>query len=1427
MKIIRLFRRSLLICSLLFMGSFSFSQVTEKWVKRQTGDYNAFDEANDLVIDHKGNVYVTGASEGKGSGTDYVTIKYDDDGDIKWVKKFNGPGNSNDQANTIAVDHKGNVYVTGWSTGNGTGSDFTTIKYDDDGDTKWVKSYNGPGNSNDEAVALAIDDDGNVYVTGAGTGEGTGFDYVTIKYDKNGNTKWVRRYNGPGNDFDRPAALAVDDNGNVYITGGSTGIGTGLDYTTIKYDDDGHLKWVKQYNGPLNSLDRANALALDGKGNVYVTGFISTLSDEEGNLSDIVTIKYNTSGRQQWATVSDGRARDEANALVLDAAGNVYITGLSRTVELDPDHDFVTIKYNTAGVQQWLQLFISPGYEQAGGANDLVLDEAGNVYVTGGLSVKNELDYATLKYNNNGVLQWAVTHDGIANYRDNANAIGIDHNGNIYITGQSEYDYYTIKYNLNGVQKKALRYDGPGDRLPGGIDMANALAVDREGHVHVTGGITRNNVDVDFTTYKYDNDGDREWKKTFNGPGNDADEAKAIVLDSKGNVYITGRSEGSGTGDDFVTIKYDRDGNKKWSERYNGGGNSMDQPTGITVDEEGNVFVTGASRDSNSYYGDYVTIRYDKDGNKKWVRRYNGPDNSIEVPYAIAVDRQSNVYVTGTGIDDYVTLKYDVNGNELWVATYNGPGNSFDGAVALVLDASGNVYVTGSSYGTGTSTDYATIKYNAAGVRLWVARYNGQSSSFDNATDIGLDASGNVYVTGSSLADYATIKYNSNGAQQWVVRYNGGYDEAGAMAVDSAGNVYVTGSSILNYSTGQDYATVKYNATGERQWVARYNGPGQNNDIPTGIALDNKGNVFVTGRSIGNGTSMDYATIKYEQTPPVTTNSSSYAELNNLIVVYRHTNGGDIPDNYATLLNAAIDETNLFYWRHSHMRLNIKWTVYVINDNLPRVRENGYVYPHEVDADLRSRGFTTGSYDAVVAVVSGGGAYAWGVNRVLGKGGYCQVPWYEDKLLFPWFIVHEFHHVVDAMFHDSGHPEYPHNHPGAARTLGEFVPHTGSDWDLNAAILQYWKRPDWLHIATIGIWGTIKTFTDNDRDSIPDKDTNIPLDEQRFGSSSSRIDTDGDGLTDLQEAMAGIFMRTNPANTDFDKDGIPDGSDAEPVYPLNTTVPSVGNLSLTQDVTSWPLAGHYYFDKPDAASSSLHLAYSENNLFIGVKIPSGIRTFLVFIDANNDGLFYGSDNIQLRLVGNTVTEVSLFDAAAVPAGNPDDFIVSPLPVTGFSGITKSGAGWSSYQFMIPRLSQYGLNLSAGDSVGIYLLAEGYGSLFEPNDLLTVRLQENANRLIAGTENKAGEKPQNKDHIPAKLNAKAFPNAFSRFINLQWSGSDKPVTITITDALGRLVEKRTNLAGNGTIKTGDNFSRGVYYVELVQGSEKTLMRIIKN
>jgi uncharacterized delta-60 repeat protein len=423
-----------------------------------------------------------------------------------------------------------------------------------------------------------------------------------------------------------------------------------------------------------------------------------------------------------------------------------------------------------------------------------------------------------------------------------------------------------------GVQEAWIaRCNGSGN----GDDVASAIAVDSSGNVYVTGSSIGSGTGLDYATIKYDSSGQEQWVVPYNGPADGDDHAEAIAIDNSGNVYVTGWSVGSGTYFDYATIKYNSAGKQLWVARYNGPENDFDQAIAIAVDSSGNVYVTGASW-SLSTSNDYATIKYNSTGQRQWIAHYNDPGDGIDNATAIVVDSSGNVYVTGTSSGayfDYATIKYNSGGQEQWVARYNGPGNDADGATAIAIDDPGNVYVTGFSVGSGGHYDYATIKYNSAGQEQWVARYDGPGNDWDLAGDIAVDGSGNVYVTGSSVGttypdyDYATIRYDSAGQEQWIARYNGpgnGEDNGVALAIGGSGNVYVTGSSVGS-GAAYDYATIKYNSAGQEQWAARYDGPGNSYDLARAIAVDGSDNVYVTGNSFGSGIDSDYATIKYVQ----------------------------------------------------------------------------------------------------------------------------------------------------------------------------------------------------------------------------------------------------------------------------------------------------------------------------------------------------------------------------------------------------------------------------------------------------------------------------------------------------------------------------------------------------------------------------------
>jgi hypothetical protein len=236
----------------------------------------------------------------------------------------------------------------------------------------------------------------------------------------------------------------------------------------------------------------------------------------------------------------------------------------------------------------------------------------------------------------------------------------------------------------------------------------------------------------------------------------------------------------------------------------------------VAVDGGGNVLVTGRSFGSSDY--DYATIKYSGVGVPLWTNRYDG--GSDDYAQAVAVDSSGNVFVTGLSSGSgYATVAYSSTGVALWTNRYSGPGNFSDSAQAVAVDSSGNVFVTGYSSGSGSGLDYATIKYSGAGVALWTNRYNGQANNDDVAKAIAVDSDGNVFVTGYS---------------------------------DSSG-----------FNTNYDYATVAYSGAGVPLWTNRYNGPGNSDDTASAVTVDSSGNVFVTGYSLGSGTSYDYATIKY------------------------------------------------------------------------------------------------------------------------------------------------------------------------------------------------------------------------------------------------------------------------------------------------------------------------------------------------------------------------------------------------------------------------------------------------------------------------------------------------------------------------------------------------------------------------------------
>jgi uncharacterized repeat protein (TIGR01451 family) len=694
-----------------------------------------------------------------------------------WVARYNGPGSEGDAALAIAVDASGNVYVTGPSIGTGDDRDYATLKYDSSGNQLWVARYDGPGNADDYAWGIALDETGNVYVTGHSLSAGGDNDYATLKYDSSGNQLWVARYDGPAHLDDGAYDIALDVFGNVYVTGSSTGIGGNQDYATAKYDGaTGEQIWASRYNGPGNDRDDATAIAVDAAGGVYVTGCSS---------GDYLTIRYSAvSGDEVWTARYDGPLSGGdspgiwglGSPLVVDDAGNVYVTGTSEG--LGGSRDYATIKYDSAGNQIWVARYSSPtnGIDEA---IAIAVDASGNVYVTGGSEGRVTSEVLRGVWANSTTDVFAVGMRGTILRYDGAAWSPMTSGTSLAlygVWGSSPTDVFAVG------QGGILHYDGAA-----WSPMTSGTSI---GFVGVWGSSPTDifAVTEGGTIRHYDG---AAW-----GPMTTGTDAWLF------SVWGSSPTDVFAVGQDGTILHYD---GAAWSPMTSGTSIILQ---GVWGSSPTDVFAVGQ---------DGTILHYDGD---TWSPMTSGTSMPLSDVWGSS---PTDVFAVGGG---GTILHYD---GDTWSPMTSGTGMGVYGVwgssptdVFAVGGGGTILHYDGATWSEiGFNYDCATVAYNSVGDELWVARYDGPGNAVDFAWGIALDETGNVYITGTSGGlgggrDYATIKYDSAGNQLWVARYDspaGRSDEASAIAVDASGSVYVTGVS-QGVGTGDDYATIKYASTG-------------------------------------------------------------------------------------------------------------------------------------------------------------------------------------------------------------------------------------------------------------------------------------------------------------------------------------------------------------------------------------------------------------------------------------------------------------------------------------------------------------------------------------------------------------------------------------------------------------------------------------
>jgi hypothetical protein len=386
----------------------------------------------------------------------------------QWYRTFNCPPENEDGVNSVVCDKAGNIFVSGYCwTGVDQELNYLLIKYNPSGDTLWTRNYNGPIMGQDLIVASVTDNQNNIIVTGRSENT-TGYDIFTMKYNSSGMLVWGQRYNGYSNGYDEPFCISADDSLNIYVTGRSVSPGNFSSIVTIKYNSSGTQQWARRFNGDSISMNKPSVIYVNKtSGNIFITGYITTLS----NGRDIITLKYDRFDALQWSRRFNGNfnLNDEGRSIGIDAGENVYVSGIITLDSLNTD--FVTIKYSSSG-NFVRAIYYSGASLRVDSPVSMSVDSIGNCYVTG-YSLLNTggvvNEFVTIKYDSAGTQKWLSRYSPAGN--NIPVSIFINSLSEVIICGKSRLatssydDFIAVKYNSQtGTQTGYYRFHFPGTK---------------------------------------------------------------------------------------------------------------------------------------------------------------------------------------------------------------------------------------------------------------------------------------------------------------------------------------------------------------------------------------------------------------------------------------------------------------------------------------------------------------------------------------------------------------------------------------------------------------------------------------------------------------------------------------------------------------------------------------------------------------------------------------------------------------------------------------------------------------------------------------------------------------------------------------------------------------------------------------------------
>lgn len=488
----------------------------------------------------------------------------------------------------------------------------------------------------------------------------------------------------------------------------ATASGTLSDGSTVIVNTDGtvsavtgsQIGWIATVGDTDNraGLDYFQHAAVDSSGNVYVVGYTTT--EGQGNREALI-VKYNSSGVQQWQRLLGDSNPNYGYGVVLDSSGDVYVSGVGDSQK------GIIFKYNSSGTLQWQKEVpnMVSGF--------IAMDSSSNIYVAGTFYTGgSNANWLIMKLNNSGSLTWAREMTG--SDHDFVTGIALDSSGNVYVSGHARsssagnYDMAIAKYNTSGTFQWHYYYGGSGWETTTGIAVDSSSNAYTLSYSSASGSNDTSNGNLIIT--KWNSSGTIVWQRTLGDPST-YEELKnysnSVVVDSSDNVYISAMVNGSATFSgtyEIILAKYNSSGVIQWQRFF--GGADTEEPAGLSVDNSGNIYVTGwtlsTTADSTSRQDGFVAKLPD-DG--------TGVGTYGDFTYVASnlIDAAGGISRSSGGLSDS-SSSVSVNNASMTSATGTIPGNTLS-IESTNLTAENFIGVSNGAYSDGQT---ATIQIMGA-----------------------------------------------------------------------------------------------------------------------------------------------------------------------------------------------------------------------------------------------------------------------------------------------------------------------------------------------------------------------------------------------------------------------------------------------------------------------------------------------------------------------------------------------------------------------------------------------------------------------------------------------------------------------------------------------------------------------------------------